>query len=293
VKGSLYRPEDTIPARIGAIGYPSSDPIRVRFDPYPETCHRGVVHAAVLALIADMAAGWVADREAGEDWVFTSDLSLRAPNLRIPARIDATADPLRRGRGTITAEVVMLDEDGDLFAYAQAEFVRMAARPGDPSKPSMDDAEFRSRRRQPLDRPLVAMAGVEVVDPAAGVVSVPLRDELRNPAGAMQGGMVALAAQVAAEALAGHRLGVPQVVTDLDIRYLAMGRVGPVRSAASFIGPPERGTVRVDLHDVGNDDRLITAVLARVVGAPDGERLTTAHDRPRGSDGSSDRMGQD
>jgi acyl-coenzyme A thioesterase PaaI-like protein len=268
MRGSLYRPEDTIPARIGATGYPGSDPVRVTFDPYPEVCHRGVVHAAALVLVVDMAAGWVADREAGDDWVFTSDLSLRAPNLRIPARIESSARALRRGRGTITAEVELCDEHGELYAYAQAEFTRMAPLPGGPVKPSMDDADFRTRKRSLLDRPLVEITGVEVVDPAAGVVSVELRDDLRNPAGAMQGAMVGLTAQVAAEALAGDRLGVPHVVTDMDIRYLAMGKVGPIRTTASFVGPPDRGTMRVDLFDTGNADRLITAVLVRVVPAP-------------------------
>src|SRR5690606_33740253 len=155
VKGSLYRPEDTIPARIGAIGDPGAEPVLVTFEPYPETCHRGVVHAGVLVLLADMAAGWLADRCAGDDWVFTSDLSLRAPHLRIPKCIEATAQPLRVGRGTTTAEVVMRDQTGELFAYGHSEFMRMAARPGDPPKPTMDDRKFRERRRQPLDRPLV------------------------------------------------------------------------------------------------------------------------------------------
>lgn len=270
MKGSLYRPEDTIPARIGAIGDPGAEPVLVTFEPYPETCHRGVVHAGVLVLLADMAAGWLADRCAGDDWVFTSDLSLRAPHLRIPKCIEATAQPLRVGRGTTTAEVVMRDQTGELFAYGHSEFMRMAARPGDPPKPTMDDRKFRERRRQPLDRPLVEMAGVEVVDPATGHVEVELRDELRNPAGAMQGGMVALTAQLAAEALASHMAGRPQVVTDIDIRYLAMGRVGPIRTEGSFIGPVESGSVRVALYDAGNDDRLITAVLARLAPAPEG-----------------------
>lgn len=267
MRGSLYRPQDTIPARIGASGYPGSDPVRVSFEPYPEVCHRGVVHAAALVLVADMAAGWVADREAGDDWVFTSDLSLRAPNLHVPEVVESTGRLLRRGKGTITAEVTMLDEHGALYALAQAEFVRMAPLPGGPVKPNMDDADFR-RDRPRLDRPLMELAGVEVVDAAAGIVSVPLRDDLRNPAGAMQGAMVGLTAQAAAEALGTHHLGFPQVVTDLDIRYLAMGKVGPIRTEASFVGPPDRGTVRVELFDPGNGDRLITAVLARVVPAP-------------------------
>jgi hypothetical protein len=58
------------------------------------------------------------------------------------------------------------------------------------------------------------------------------------------------------------------VVTDIDVRYLAMGRVGPVHSRAAFVGPPELGSVRVELRDRGNGDRLMSAILARVTPAP-------------------------
>jgi hypothetical protein len=44
-----------------------------------------------------------------------------------------------------------------------------------------------------------------------------------------------------------------------------MGRVGPVHARAWWIGPPESGALRVELRDQGNDDRVTTAVLARVV----------------------------
>ena len=52
-----------------------------------------------------------------------------------------------------------------------------------------------------LDKPLREEAGVEVLDASAGVVGevVP---ELLNPAGTLQGAMVALVAEAAAEELA-------------------------------------------------------------------------------------------
>ena len=77
--------------------------------------------------------------------------------------------------------------------------------------------------------------------------------------------MVSLTAEVAAEALAEHHLGAPHRISAIDIRYLAMARVGPVRSVARWIGDADHGAVRVELRDAGADDRLTAAVLVQLV----------------------------
>jgi acyl-coenzyme A thioesterase PaaI-like protein len=162
----------------------------------------------------------------------------------------------------------MHDETGALFAYSQVGFVRMPRRPGDPPKPNMTESAQHWGEREQLTSLLAEAAGARIVHAATGHVEVALDDSLRNPAGAMQGAMVALVGELAAEELAGHALGAPQVVTDLDVRYLAMGRVGPVVSRASFIGPPASGSIRIELRDEGNAGRLIAAMLARTAPAP-------------------------
>ncbi len=82
-----------------------------------------------------------------------------------------------------------------------------------------------------LDRPVLDALQVEVVDAAAGRLSLAVRPYLHNSFRAVQGGVIALLAEAAgAEALgAAHGLdGASFVVTDLQIAYLALGRVGPV-----------------------------------------------------------------
>jgi len=262
-------PEETLAARIGLEGGLGEDGLEhVRLDPYEHLVHNGVVRISVLALMADMLGGWVADQHAEHDWVFTTDLSVRAPVLRLPQHVIGTATPLRIGRTNVAAEVEMRDEQGDLHAYSHVGFVRVPRRHGDDPKPDLEMAAKKWVERPRITQPLDVAAGIRVVDASRGELHVELVDELRNPAGAMQGAMVALVGEVAAEELAAHHLGEPQVVTDLDVRYLAMGRVGPVVARAAFIGKPEHRSIHVELRDTGMDNRVMTVMLARTAPAP-------------------------
>jgi acyl-coenzyme A thioesterase PaaI-like protein len=91
-------------------------------------------------------------------------------------------------------------------------------------------------------------------------MEIAVRPEVCNPAGTLQGAMVALVAEAAAEDLVGHRLGRPVTVVDLDIRYLAQAKVGPVRTRCRMIGE----WVRVELVDTA-EERVSTLVYARAV----------------------------
>jgi len=95
-----------------------------------------------------------------------------------------------------------------------------------------------------------------------------MRDELRNPAGAMQGAMIALVGEAAAEAVLTHHGVVRPVVTDIDIRYLAMGRIGPIHSHARLLGDLPTDAIAVELYDRGRDDRIISTILLRANEAP-------------------------
>jgi acyl-coenzyme A thioesterase PaaI-like protein len=118
-----------------------------------------------------------------------------------------------------------------------------------------------------LDRPLREAAGIEVLDPAAGVVEVAVTPELRNPAGTLQGAMVALVAEAAVEDLVACRTGGPVVVTDLDLRYLAPAPVGPVRTSCRVLGDAPDAPVEVELTDASSG-RMTTLVHARAVPSP-------------------------
>ena len=238
----------------------------VTLEPFPEICAHGVIRASVLVLVVDMMAGFVAEERCEGDWTFTTDLSLRAPARHVPERVEAHGESLRSGRGVVSAGVHLRAGGAD-FAYGVAGFIRLPRRPGDPPKPHLhEDAEL--LHLPPIQRPLVEEVGVEVIDASRGHVEVELADALRNPAGALQGAMASLIVETAGEALAEHHRGAAQILTDLDLRYLAMGREGPIYSNASWIGGPEAAVMRVELRDRGNRDRLIVAALARTCDAP-------------------------
>ena len=82
---------------------------------------------------------------------------------------------------------------------------------------------------------------------------------------------IALVAEAAAAEALGASVGGDAssvVVTDLQIAYLSLGRVGPVVTSTRVLstGPDGHGSAVVELRDTGADDRLMTVVNA--VGAP-------------------------
>jgi acyl-coenzyme A thioesterase PaaI-like protein len=85
-----------------------------------------------------------------------------------------------------------------------------------------------------------------------------------NSMGALQGGVVGVVVEAAAEAALRHAAGAPLVVTDLQLTYLAFGRVGPLRTETEVLAcTPEHGVARVALFDTGAESRQMS--VARVV----------------------------
>lgn len=256
-------PSPSIPSQLGVRLSMEAETLVGHLLPRPELCTHGMVRASALVFLVDVVAGIAVDTDP-DAWTFTSDLSLRVPAIPAPERIDAVAGILRAGRRSVTIEVGLLDESGAELGYSLVGFARIARRTGDPEKPDIAlDRIIEGWKDIPvLDTPMRDAVGVVQVDPVGGVVELEIQPDLLNPAGALQGAMVSMVAEAAAEDLASHTLGVPQIVTDLDIRFVAQARTGLVRSRAAFIGPPSDGSVRVDLLDVGQD-RAVTSVLAR------------------------------
>jgi acyl-coenzyme A thioesterase PaaI-like protein len=105
-----------------------------------------------------------------------------------------------------------------------------------------------------MTRPFAENVGARVVEP--GVVEVDRRPYVMQPWGTVQGGVIALLGELAAESLMGG------AVIDLDVRYLSAVRVGPARTSATAVGA---STVRVEVRDAGSDDRLAALVVARTL----------------------------
>jgi acyl-coenzyme A thioesterase PaaI-like protein len=258
---------DPVHARIGVHRVAEGDAGLLELRPQPELLAHGCLRISALVLMVDMGGGLHAHRAAFPDWTFTNDLSVRVAARPAPSRIVARTRVLRAGRGTMMTEVDLRGDDG-AFGFGYAGFNRQARREGDHPNPDIDEAARRWGRFTPLDAPLVDTVGVRVADASQGRVEVAMRDDLRNPAGALQGAMIAIVGEAAAEALLEHQGMAQPVITDIDVRYLAMGRVGPIHSRARLLGGSPTDAIAVELYDRGNDDRIISTQLLRGTPAP-------------------------
>ena len=103
---------------------------------------------------------------------------------------------------------------------------------------------------------------------AVAIASIVVQASLRELLPGVFGAMVSVIGEAAAEAMLAHRGAHRSVVTDIDIRYLAMGRVGPIHSQARLLGDAPTDAIAVELYDRGRDDRIISTMLMRATAAP-------------------------
>jgi acyl-coenzyme A thioesterase PaaI-like protein len=243
------------------------DDLILELRPQRETLHHGVVRASVLSFVVDVVAGIPLDQDAGV-WTLTSDMSVRMRLMTAPERVDATSTILRRGRRSATSLVELRTDEGVPIATGAIGFTKVPRKATDPPKPNVPVGQIPLifREPSPLDRPLRDAAGIEVIDAAEGIVQVEITSDLRNPAGTLQGAMVALVAEAAAEDLVATRFESPVVVTDLDLRYLRKTEIGPVRTRSTLLGTGPDASVQVELIDLSTDE-ITTLVYARAVTA--------------------------
>jgi acyl-coenzyme A thioesterase PaaI-like protein len=258
-----------VPSRLGSRAFVEERGLVVGIDDIqPEVMHHGVLRLSVLSFLVDVSAGVTLDTDP-DSWTFTTDLSLRMPVTPAPTTVRASTTILRRGRRSAHGLVEVVDDRQRLVAAGAIGFAHVPRKPHEPPKPlvSPDLMAARFTGRERLSRSLREEAGIIPVDEAQGVVEIAVRPEVCNPAGTLQGAMVALVAESAAEDMVGTLTGQPVVVTELDIRYLARADVGPVRTQSRLIGNGPHDPVEVRLTDTGTG-RLSTLVYARAVPAP-------------------------
>ena len=253
----------SVPSRLGVLASVDDGEFRLHLQPRDEVLHHGAVRASVIAFMIDVAAGVVLDDDP-EAWMLTSDMSVRMRPLLAPRSLSTRTTILRRGRRSATATVDLVTDRGDPVATGAIGFARVPRRPTDGPKPqaSPDGMPSMFNGSSTLSRPLREEAGIAVLDAMAGVVEMPVTPEVRNPAGTLQGAMVALVAEAAAEEMASARFDIAAVVTELDLRYLAQTGAGPVRSRCRLLGDGPDAPVQVELVDT-SCDRLTTLVYAR------------------------------
>jgi acyl-coenzyme A thioesterase PaaI-like protein len=155
---------------------------------------------------------------------------------------------VKAGRSTMVTETWFGERGQERpLALAQATFAP-SPNPADVLEVNGDELSTRPGLRGPL----ADLLGIRLLGP--GVAELERSDYVTQNSGTIQGGAVALLAEVAAGSVLGRR------VAGLDVRYLSAVRIGPARAAAETIGG---GLARVEVSDRGNEDRLACVVVAR------------------------------
>ena len=258
----------SLPARLGVRFRTDEHGLVGVLDPDDAPLERGMFTMAGLMFLADAVAGVTIDTDP-DSWAFTSDLSVRVPGRPATGVVLGRCTVLRDGRRSTVCEITFSDDLGPI-GNGYASFARVARRETDPPKPPPDISGLIQRLTIPaIDEPFRVAAGFESREP--GTVASSLRSDLLNPAGAMQGAIVAGLAEAAALDLADslYAMGTERhVVCEMDVRYLAQNRVAPILARASMIGDPALGAMRIELFDGDGSGRLTTSVTARVAPAP-------------------------
>ena len=241
----------------------------------------GAASLGYLVAIVDVNASMVALCAAHPDWTATADLMLHeaAPLLNGPAILESRLT--RAGARLIIVGFDIYDGGGisDLDELADpieqrrvaTGLVTFARVPAATSAASgvFDPLGGIGQRRhmEPVGgvptQPLLARCGLTVIDAPVGVVELPSSPYVHNSRGRINGGVLGMVFQGAAEAaVPGH------VASDLHIHYLAGARTGPLRTSTVIVREaPDHAVCRVEAVDAGADDLVIataTVTLQRI-----------------------------
>ena len=102
-------------------------------------------------------------------------------------------------------------------------------------------------------------------DPGQVAVELDLRDDLKGPAGSLEGGVVSTIVDVAGASAAARAVNGLVATQHMAVSFLAPGRDGPVRATGTplRVGKTD-AVVEVRVVDRGRDDRLIAVGLVTV-----------------------------
>ena len=241
----------------------------------------GAAALGLLSIVADTQAAMVALIAGQPDWIATVDLSLHelgpctAPAALVEARL------VRAGSNIVVVAadsfavddpddgIVRLAERADLtkVSTGMVSFARI------PASASAASVSLKPEQRigvvsptapgEPERRPLLERIGLRVIDAANGVVEVARTPYVGNSFGAVNGGVLGMIFQGAAEAAhPGWR------AADVQIHYLAQAKSGPVRTRLTPVRADATHAVcLVDAVDAGHDDQLLataTVVVRRL-----------------------------
>jgi acyl-coenzyme A thioesterase PaaI-like protein len=213
---------------------------------------------AALLTFADVVIGVLASHQTAPRISVTSNLAVHIVGpLPSDGALSMRGRLSKVGRSMTVGETEMrASESGDLVATAIGTFLA-SPRPQDVAR--ITHARFGPMPgAQPNADTLAGHVGLRVIEP--GLTEIGLRSDLTNATESLQGGLVALLGETAAQTAASSTAGAPAVVESLDVYYLAAAWVGPFRAAARLL---RDDLFRVEIRDPGRDDRMVAIATAR------------------------------
>jgi uncharacterized protein (TIGR00369 family) len=106
-----------------------------------------------------------------------------------------------------------------------------------------------------------------VLDEASAslAVDMELREDMKGPAGSLEGGIVSTLVDVAGASAVAMKVGSLVATEHISVSFLAPGRIGPVRAlGVSLRAGRNDGVAEVRVTDTGMDDRLMAIALVTV-----------------------------
>jgi len=232
----------------------------------PEICtDRGGVHVGVVATLVDVLGATLAIRALYPDWIATAGLSICMARPAISGTIVASGIVIRAGQSINVIDVDISEESNSAahpstsIGSAIITFSRLPRRKDtiEVEPDSVNGITF-AVEGSGLSRRYLDEVGLQILDDTAGIVEIKMTDYVRNSFGAIQGGIVALLADIAGQCAARAATGQPLITKDLTLHYLSQGKVGPFVTRARMIRKTsDTALTRVELVDRGANDRLL------------------------------------
>ena len=245
----------------------------------------GVVSVGALTTVADVVAGALCGRAIAPDWMATSALSMHLGHLPQSGTLVVDARVARLGRTALVIQLALSPEgcqDSDGAGAAGegvAAFSRLPRRDTTLDiaayEPDPDERFSMALPSSGLHGSFESAIGAVVVDAEAGLTLTPVAAYVQNSFGAVNGGIVAALADIAARSVVNARYpavsdGPAARTTDLSVQYLRQVRTGSVRTAAHVIRADHgTATLRVELSDaaLAGEEAAVSGAPSRTAGA--------------------------
>jgi uncharacterized protein (TIGR00369 family) len=249
-----------------SVEFPDSARCIVRAPVVPEIyTDRGSVHVGVIATLLDVLGASLAIRAVYPDWIATAELSIYTTRPATSGTIVASGIVVRAGQTInvidvdISAESSSSTQPGTSIGCAIIAFSRLP-RKKDTIEVKLDSVNSTTFavKGSGLHRRYLEEVGIKILDDRAGIVEIKMTDYVRNSFNAIQGGIIALLADIAGQCAARAITGQPLITKDISIHYLSQGRVGPFRTRARVLRKTsDTALTRVEVFDTGANNRLL------------------------------------